>query len=135
VRTPGGASTSGLTLALDLFDDAGTYLFGTRGALPAELPPALAASQRADDEPDTRVASGVIHHPPLANGALRLVATLLDGRADGREVIDRRETQVRIEPDGAPTQGLLSLDHAWSWEESAPGPAPAPVNGATLFRR
>jgi lipopolysaccharide transport system ATP-binding protein len=134
LRTPGGASTAGLALALDLFDEGGTHLFGTQTMLPGQLPPAVTGSQRADDEPDTRVAAATIRQPPLASGSLRLVATLLDARATGREVVDRRETLLRIDGSGGGS-GLLTLEHAWSWEERAPEPGTIAPAGPTLFRR
>ncbi|MEX2314672.1 MAG: polysaccharide ABC transporter ATP-binding protein, partial [Thermomicrobiales bacterium] len=129
LRTPGGGSTDGLALALELFDEHGTLLFGTQATLPEQLPPALAGSQRADDEPDSRVAAATIRQPPLASGSLRLVATLLDARAMGREVVDRRETLVRVGATDGGASGLLALDHGWAWQAPATGP------GTALIRR
>ncbi|MDQ3547708.1 MAG: ABC transporter ATP-binding protein [Chloroflexota bacterium] len=133
--TPGGASTGGLALALDLFDERGTHLFGTQATLPEQLPAAVAGSRRAEDEPDTRVAAATIRQPPLASGALRLVATLLDAQAAGREVVDRRETLLRVQTSGGDEGGLLALEHDWAWQAAkAESGVIAPV-GTTLFRR
>lgn len=135
LRTPGGASTAGLALALDLFDEGGTHLFGTQATLPEQLPPAVAGSRRADDEPDTRVAAATIRQPPLASGSLRLVATLLDARAAGREVVDRRETLLRIDSAAGGANGLLALEHDWSWQAPVAEPGAVAPSGMALFRR
>ncbi len=119
LRTPGGCAAAGLGLQLDLLDDAGTHLFGASVELPAELPHAQQASQRASDVPDTRVAQLAIRALPLATGSIRLVATLIDLQRDGREVVDRSETQATVVPGDYAGRGLLRLDHHWSWEDDA----------------
>lgn len=135
LRTPGGASTAGLALALDLFDEGGTHLFGAQATLPEQLPAAVTGSRRAEDEPDTRVAAATIRQPPLAAGTLRLVATLLDARAAGREVVDRRETLLRIDAGGGGANGLLALEHDWAWQGPVAQPSVSAPAGMTLFRR
>ncbi len=135
LRTPGGGSTDGLALALDLFDERGTHLFGTHATLPAQLPPTAAGSRRGDDEPDTRLAAATIRQPPLASGSLRLVATLLDATAAGREVIDRRETMVRVNSADGPDNGLLALEHDWSWQAPVASSPAGSSSGMALFRR
>jgi lipopolysaccharide transport system ATP-binding protein len=135
LRTPGSVSTAGLALNLDLYDERGTHLFGTQAMLPEQLPAAVAGSQRADDEPDTRVAAATFRRPPLASGSLRLVATLLDGQAAGREVIDRRETVVRVDEHGGGASGLLALEHDWAWNGPATSDVADAPAGMTIFRR
>lgn len=117
MRVPDQTTTSGLALRLDVLDDAGTKLFTTTTALPAVLPPAEHASQRRDDEPDTRVASGYIRSIPIASGTLHLVATLLTDQFDDAAPVDRQEALLRVAPSGPGQEGLLSLDHCWSWDE------------------
>ena len=135
LRTPDGASTAGLAMALDLFDERGTHLFGTQATLPEQLPAAAAGSRRAEDESDTRVAAATIWQPPLAAGTLRLVATLLDARAAGREVVDRRETLLRVDSTGRGAGGLLELDHDWAWHGPAAEPVASAPAGMAMFRR
>jgi ABC-type polysaccharide/polyol phosphate transport system ATPase subunit len=135
LRTPGGTSTAGLGLELDLIDDSGTHLFGTHARLPDQLPPSVAGSRRAEDEPDTRVAAATIHQPPLAGGTIRLVATLVDARAAGREVIDRRETLLTVTSGGRDGTGLLALDHEWAWQSPTGEPGIVSPAKVALFRR
>lgn len=117
LRTPEGTSTAGLALQIDLLDDAGTHLFGTTGVLPGDLPYAAQGSQRLSDAPDTRAASFIIRQLPVTGGTLHIVATLLDSNSDARGVIDRQETLLRIDPRIDTQRGIISLDHAWAWEE------------------
>lgn len=119
MRVPDQATTSGLALRLDLLDDAGTNLFSTTTPLPPSLPPAQYASQRAHDEPDTRVARGFIRRLPLAGGTLHLVATLLSDQFDDATSVDRQEALLRVEPADPGQGGLLMLDHCWSWDAQA----------------
>lgn len=116
LRAPEGSGTAGLGLQLDLIDDTGAHLFGASVELPAELRFAQQAGQRASDMPDTRVAELDIRALPIAAASVRLVATLIDLRRDGREVVDRRETQATVVPGSYAGRGLLRLDHRWSWE-------------------
>jgi energy-coupling factor transporter ATP-binding protein EcfA2 len=132
LRTPGGASTHGLALQVDIRDDAGNQLFTTFADLPGDLPTAAQASQRPDDAPDTRIASATIRALPIASGTLHLIATLLTS-AD-RQIIDRQETLVHVEPSTPSQTGLLALDHHWSWQSPA-DPSPAPDHQPTLIRR
>lgn len=117
LRSPEGTTTAGLALQIDLFDDAGMHLFGTTGVLPGDLPYATQGSQRLSDTPDTRAASFIIRQLPVTSGMLHVVATLLDSNVDTRGVIDRQETLLRIDPRIDTQRGIISLDHAWAWEE------------------
>ncbi|HUG16804.1 MAG TPA: polysaccharide ABC transporter ATP-binding protein [Thermomicrobiales bacterium] len=119
MRVPENTSTTGLALRLDLRDDAGTHLFSATTLLPELLPPAANASQRPDDAPDTRVATGSIRRLPLAGGTLHVVATLLTDHLDMATSLDRQETVVRVAPAEPGQPGLLALDHCWSWDGDA----------------
>lgn len=134
LRTPDGSGAAGLGLQLDLIDDAGTHLFGASVALPAQLPVAQQASQRETDLPDTRVAELDIRALPLATASIRLVATLVDLQRDGREVVDRSETQATVVPGDYTGRGLLRLDHHWSWE-TGPAPDVVDITAKRAFRR
>jgi lipopolysaccharide transport system ATP-binding protein len=133
LRIPNGGGAAGLGLQLDLIDDAGIHLFGASVDLPSDLPYAQQASQRASDLPDTRVAELVIRALPLTTASVRLVATLLDLQRDGREVMDRRETQARVVPGDYTGRGLLRLDHHWSWE-TTPSPDAANLTAGQVGR-
>jgi hypothetical protein len=115
LRAPGGVSTAGIVLQLDLLDDDGTHLFGTQVELPDQLAPAALASRRGDDEPDTRMAGGVIRSLPLASGAVHLAATLLSAG----ETLDHQETVLQVEPAGFNQRGMLALEHEWAWQSPA----------------
>jgi len=135
VRTPDGATTAGLSLQLDIRDDSDTQLFSTTVDLPDHLPVAVQSSQRPDDAPDSRVASAIIHAVPIASGILHLIATLLTS-AD-RQVIDRQETLLRIDPSDPTQHGLLSLDHTWNWQSPSEAETVPTTNNhsPSLFRR
>jgi homopolymeric O-antigen transport system ATP-binding protein len=130
IRAPGVNATAGLTLRVDLHDDAGLHLWGARVELPPELPPAATASQRASADVDTRAARGTLRKLPVTSGTLHLVATLQ--AAEGREALDRQEALVRVVAEGAGGTGLLALDNDWEWDGA---PAAAESNVATKFGR
>jgi ABC-type polysaccharide/polyol phosphate transport system ATPase subunit len=124
LRTPEGTHTGGLRLQLDLRTDDGAHLFGTQADLPAVLPGAALGSQRADNEPDTRVAAAIIEQLPLTSGTLHLIATLLRSGPEQHELLDRQETLLRVDPADPGQRGLLALGHRWAWH--------APVDEETV---
>jgi ABC-type polysaccharide/polyol phosphate transport system ATPase subunit len=116
LRAPNGSSTGNLWLQIDLLDEPGNHLFTTSTPLPPELPAATLASQRGDDEPDTRVASGVIRHVPVHAGPLHLLATLL-APGEANQAMDRQETTLQVIAPESTGRALLALGHTWSWQE------------------
>jgi ABC-type polysaccharide/polyol phosphate transport system ATPase subunit len=135
IRTPGGMDTSGYSLQVDLQDDDGTHLFGSRVALPSFLPAAPQASQRTGDAPDTRIASGVISQLPFTRGTLHLIATLSRGLDGGDEPVDRQETLLRVEPTDPVQRGMLALGHRWSWQDVPEVTSTVEMRVGSLFRR
>ncbi len=126
LRVPPGAATLGLALDIELLDEQGRPLYRRRGALPAELPVAPNAGQRAQDQPDARIAELVIERVPLAAGGMHLVSTLLEGNGEGA-VIDRQETLIMIEASDPQRQALLTLDSNWGWDLTPPPPPTPPT--------
>jgi len=116
LRAPNGTGTAGLGLQIDLVDESGTHLFSAGGELPADLPFAQQAIQRAGDEPDTRVARLCISAFPLAATTVRLIATLTNLGGDDRDVVDRSESQITVAPANDQSRGLLRLNYEWSWQ-------------------
>ena len=121
LRTPGEHHTSGLFVALDLYDRQGIHLFGRTNELPASRPEGAG--------PDTRRIRANLRWLPLAEGAVTVAVTLQRSPTTGVDTIDRQETTVEIEPAGlAGNRGMLRLDNHWDWEgqtmsneEPAPG--------------
>lgn len=130
IRAPQGLDTSILTLQLNLEQIDGVNLWETRVNLPAELPFSdHASSHRAEAEPDTRVARMSIPAFPIASGAIRLGATLLDTAGEQSRLLDHQETILRVEATHLQERGLLQLEHQWEWEEPPlPVVGPAGVN-------
>ncbi|MBA2452221.1 MAG: ATP-binding cassette domain-containing protein [Chloroflexia bacterium] len=129
IRAPEGLDTSILSLQIDIDQIDGVNLWETRINLPSELPlTEQAASQRSENLPDTRVARVTLPDFPIASGAIRLSATLLDTSGEQSRFLDHQETILRVESTHIDDRGLLRLEHHWEWEQPQPTP---PVEAST----
>ncbi len=111
LRLPSGQRTTGLMIALDLYDRQGIHLFGRTSQLPDILPVIEGVGS------DTRRIRSMLKGLPLAEGPVTVAVSLQRAAGAEAETIDRQETSFDIEHFGLTgSRGMLRLDNAWDWE-------------------
>jgi ABC-type polysaccharide/polyol phosphate transport system ATPase subunit len=109
LRLPESDVIPDIRLALDLYDERETHLFGRSASLPADLP-----RQESESGPIS-VARGRVRALPLRHGTLTLVATA--SRGEHGEMLARRDHHIDITSPVLDTgRGMLHLEQEWQWQ-------------------